>query len=85
MAFEIEEVDVEDEDPMLNLHILSLMTGVSIPAIMQERKRLQAAEEFWSDPVWVIPLKDDIYGYVCHPPISTQQTLERAESTENNR
>jgi len=56
MAFEIEELDVDDQDPLLNLHILSLMTGVSIPVIMKERERLQAAEEFWSDPCWIEPL-----------------------------
>lgn len=55
MAFEIEEVDVED--PIVNLHILSLLTGVSVQSIMKERERLQASEEFWSDPCWIEPLE----------------------------
>jgi hypothetical protein len=55
MAFEIEEVEVE-EDPRITLHILSQATGVSVRALLEERARQRKAEEFWSDPCWIEPL-----------------------------
>lgn len=55
MAFEIEEVEVE-EDPRVTLHNISKATGVSVRALLEEREKLQKYEEFWSDPCWIEPL-----------------------------
>lgn len=51
MAFEIEEVEVE-EDPRVTLHVISKHTGVSVRALLKERENQRKAEEFWSDPCW---------------------------------
>jgi hypothetical protein len=52
MAFEIEEVDVE-EDPRVTLHTISKATGVSVGALLKEREQQRAHDEFWADPCWV--------------------------------
>lgn len=55
MAFEIEEIDVE-EDSLTILFNLADATGVSVSALLAERKKVQAYEEFWADPCWIQPL-----------------------------
>jgi hypothetical protein len=55
MAFEYEEVDV-DENPIMSINLLSLLTGIPVRTIQKERDRMQSAKEFVADPTWFKPL-----------------------------
>lgn len=58
MAFEIEEVEVDDYDPIKLVTVLFPKLSISdgLSAYAEELHKRFEHEEFWADPCWQEPL-----------------------------